>query len=104
MYNVPPYLIYMESYLHYVDKKPTEILGEIRDIYIYFLDKRFLNTSNIEDLQVGFPYCKIKSQDEYYYKVYSSYPLNKKNIFYRLIENSIILSIEDFYNIFLKGG
>ena len=37
MREVPPYLLYMNSFLHYVDKKPTEILGEIRDIYIYFL-------------------------------------------------------------------
>ena len=104
MSEVPPYLVYMNSFLHYADKKPTEILGETRDIYIYFLDKRFLNTSNIDDIQVGFPYCKIKNLDDYYYKVCSSYPLNSKNIFYRLIENSIILSIEDFYNLFVRGG
>lgn len=104
MREVPPYLLYMNSFLHYVDKKPTKILEETRDIYIYFLDKRFLNTSSIDDIQIGFPYCKIKNFDNYYYKIYSSFPLNYQNAFRKLIENCIILSIEDFYNLFVKGG
>ena len=41
---INPQQIYINSFLHYKDKKQFKIDGEDKEAYIYLLDKRFLKT------------------------------------------------------------
>lgn len=96
MYNINPQMLYMNSYLHFSKKKPVEIQGEIKDICVNLLDRRFVTTSVLEELQQAFPYCKLKILDDYWIGVYSSYPLNQSKIFYYLLDKGLIISLSDF--------
>ena len=93
---INPQQIYINSFLHYKDKKQFKIDGEDKEVYIYLLDKRFLKTKDIEEIKLYFQYCKVKDLDDYYYIIYTFIPLNKSNIFYLLSEKNIILSIQEF--------
>lgn len=93
---INPQQIYINSFLHYKDKKQFKIDEEDKEAYIYLLDKRFLKTKDIEEIKLYFQYCKVKDLDDYYYIIYTFIPLNQSNIFYLLSEKNIILSIQEF--------
>ena len=67
---INPQQIYINSFLHYKDKKQFKIDGEDKEAYIYLLDKRFLKTKDIEEIKLYFQYCKVKDLDDYYYIIY----------------------------------
>lgn len=96
--NYNPYELYKNSYLHYSNIKSIKDLStsQYKDIIVNLLDKRFLTTTNIDVIQSVFPYCKVKDLDDYYYSIYSLYPLDKSKTFYLLLDKSIIISIEEF--------
>ena len=97
--STSPYNLYMNSYLHYCNKKTFNIEGINRDLHISLLDKRFLNTFNLDILQDAFPYCKLKDLDNYYIKIISYYPINQKDMFYNLLNRDIIIKIEEFIDL-----
>lgn len=98
-YSIAPIYLYMNSYIHFSRKKNFDINGEIRELCISFLDKRFLTTKDLDEIQISFPYCKLKNLDDYYIEIYSYYPINHKQMFYNLLEKGIIISIEEFVNL-----
>ena len=98
-----PYVLYMNSYLHYCKKKMFDIDGEKKELIINYLDRRFITTNNLDELQKGFPYCKLKHLDKNYIEVISNYPINQSSMFYNLLELGLIVHIEDFIEI-IEGG
>lgn len=96
--STTPTILYMNSYLHYCKKKEFDIDGIMTELHISLLEKRFLNTINLDTIQLCFPYCKLKDLDKYYIQVISYRPINQKSMFYNLLEKNIIISIEEFIN------
>ena len=80
--NTSPINLYMNSYLHYSKKKTFHLEDEVKDLHISLLEKRFLNTFNLDIIQKSFPYCKLKDLDNYYIQIISYYPINQKSMFY----------------------
>lgn len=99
MNNINPLWLYINSYLHYGDKKEIKIDDVPHTLYIYYLDKRFVIEKDVDIIKRGFAYCNVKDIDKYWYKIISSYPLNNYSIFYKLLENSIIYNINYFNKI-----
>lgn len=95
MFN--PQLLYLNSYLHFADKKYIKAGNdEIKEVIINLLDKRFLTTNNIYVIENAFPYCKVKELDDYYFAIYSLFSINKSSKFYELLEKGIIINVYDF--------
>lgn len=94
--------IYKNSYLHFCRTKEVKNLSnnQMIEVYVYALDKRFTLTNNVDVIQGVFSKCKVKDLDEYYYIIYSLFPLSKDKYFYILEEKSIILNINDFIEMF----
>lgn len=104
---INPTMIYENSYLHYSTTKSTYIdnsiagiqIGDIIDVHVYLLDKRFLLTSNLEEIKVFFPYCKVIDLDDYYYKIISPRIIDKHTKFIELLSNNILININEFIKI-----
>lgn len=103
IFKIAPYQLYINSFLHYCKKKTFDINGEKKELVINVLDRRFLTTNDLDEIQRGFPYCKLKHLDKYWIEVYSYYPLNQSQMFYRLLELGIIVPLEEFIRI-IEGG
>lgn len=97
MYNKVenPKVIYMNSFIHYKDKTNINVYGKNIEVYLYLLDKRFIKC-DIFKIHQSLPNCKIKDLDDYWYLIYSSNPINIKNIFEYFLSNDIIISVYDF--------
>ena len=98
-----PYLLYQNSFLHFSKKKTFDLDGVNKELVISFLDRRFTTTNNLDELQNGFPYCKLKHLDRNYIEVISYYPLNQQQLFYRLLELGLIVDVTEFVHI-VEGG
>lgn len=95
---INPTLIYENSYLHFSNSKIIKIEDTEYNILIYLLDKRFVITKQ-DNLKKYFNYCKVIDLDSYYYKILSSYPIDKHRKFIELLSNDIIINISDFIKI-----
>lgn len=100
-----PYVLYMNSYLHYCKKIMVDIggFGIKSELIVYYLDRRFTTTNNLDELQKGFPYCKLKHVDRNYIEIISKHTINQSNMFYNLLGLGLIVPIDDFVNI-VEGG
>ena len=103
IFKIAPYQLYINSFLHFCKKKTFDINGEKKELVINVLDRRFLTTNNLDEIQVGFPYCKLKHLDKYWIEIYSYHPINQQQMFYRLLELGILVPLEEFIKI-VEGG
>ena len=93
---INPQQAYINSFIHYRDKEYRKINDDDKVIYTYLLDKRFLKTKDLYELEKYFQYCKLKNLDDYYFMIYTLFPLNQSKLFYLLLDKDIILSIQEF--------
>lgn len=98
-----PHSLYLNSFLHYCKDIRKEINDKSYILHIYFLDKRFVKLKDKDYIEAKLQGTKIKDLDEYYYAIYSFYYLNNQNVFYTLLQNSIIFNIEEFENYYRRS-
>lgn len=89
---------YINTLIRFSNTKFIDIESEQKEIHKYILDKRFLKTRDLDELQTGIPYCKLVHLDDYWIGVYSYYPINLNNLFYNLLDKELIVPINEFLN------
>ena len=92
-------MLYINSLLHFSKTKPFKINGMKVDLNIYLLDKRFLLTRDLDEIQCCFPKCKLKHLDKYWIIIYSSGYLNNNYAYQNLLKSRLIVPVTVFLKI-----
>ena len=99
-FKINVYELYKNSLLHFAKTKTMIIGDKYVDVNLTLLDKRFITFhTDPEILKEILPYCNIRSLDNYWIGIYSSYFLNYTALFNQLLASKLIVDVDRFIEI-----